>query len=87
MNPIYFYVAIIVGLLIFTPMACSNKDGAKAALEKMEYTDIQMRGYSWLGCARDDVFKTKFSARNKDGRFVYGTACKGLFSGYYVREQ
>lgn len=66
--------------------ACTNESDTRRTLESEGYTDVQVDGYSWFVCSDDDVFATKFTAKNANGKIVYGTVCCGfLTKGCTVR--
>jgi hypothetical protein len=76
---------IIIFIMIFS-VSCTNNQGAKELLEKEGYTEIEMTGYSWFSCSKDDIFHTGFKARNMKGNVIEGTVCEGLlFKGKTIR--
>jgi hypothetical protein len=68
----------IIFILLFC-INCTNEKGAKDLLEKEGYTEIEMTGYNWFSCSKDDSFHTGFKARNMKGNIVEGTVCESLF--------
>lgn len=58
---------------------CSEPQKAESVLRASGYTDIQIEGYSFFGCSKDDVFKTAFKAKGPTGVPVSGVVCSGLF--------
>lgn len=64
---------------------CTNEDRSKKALESMGFQEISLDGYAPLACSEDDVYATKFKARNPQGRPVEGTVCCGAFKNCTVR--
>lgn len=69
------YVLIISALFL---AACTKPDHAANVLEKSGYTDIQMRGYGYLACSKDDFYHDKFTARGPLGHPASGVVCTGL---------
>ena len=63
----------LVGLLALA--ACSDPNGAREAAEAYGLRDVQIGGYAWIGCARDDDQHTKFTATNANGQRVEGVVC------------
>ena len=76
---------ILVVITAFLLTACTDKDNSKRVLENEGYTHISFQGYDWLGCSKDDIFRTGFYAVNKNGKSVRGTVCNSFFSGSVVR--
>lgn len=66
-------------------IACDDPDGARRALKAAGMTDIRTEGYAWLGCGKDDTFKTRFTATNPRGERVSGVVCTGWFKGGTIR--
>jgi hypothetical protein len=76
------FLLVAVALML---AACTAPDSARNALESQGFTDIQIQGYAFFGCGKDDSFHTKFTAKNAQGRPVEGVVCSGLFKGSTVR--
>ena len=68
-----------IALLLF--QGCTDKDNAKRVLERDGYQNINIIGYSFLSCGRDDFYSTGFKATKGDN-FVEGTVCSGLLFKY-----
>jgi hypothetical protein len=68
-------------------LAGCDEDGAKHAIEAWGFSDVQLTGMPWYGCAQDDddFYNTKFTAKSANGRAVSGVACGGIFKGWTVR--
>lgn len=65
---------------------CTQPDHARRVLEAQGYTDIQMDGYDFLNCSKDDTYHDKFTAKGPTGQRVSGVVCAGLlFKGATVR--
>lgn len=62
-----------------------NPSTATRALEAQGLTNVQIEGYSWLGCGKEDTFASNFSATGVNGAAVTGQVCQGLFKGTTVR--
>ena len=75
----------LLGIVAFLFIACTDKDNAQRVLRDEGYMHISIQGYNLWGCHKDDVFRTGFSAINKNGKAVKGTVCRGLFSGSIIR--
>jgi hypothetical protein len=79
-------VLFIVIALIF---GCTNTEAETAtrrALEGAGYTNIELRGFSWGGCAEDDVSCTEFAATGPSGISVTGAVgCRSSLSGCSIK--
>lgn len=72
--------------LVCALAACTQPDNARRVLEDAGYKDVQMHGYDWLNCSKDDTYHDKFSAVGPSGRRVSGVVCAGLlFKGATIR--
>ena len=78
-------------LLIVLPIAailasCGvNPEKGKKVLESQGYTDVEITGYSWTGCSKDDSFASNFTAKGANGQSVEGSLCSDWFKGITVR--
>lgn len=69
----------ILAALLFVA-GCTNADKAITILQDQGYKDIQITGYNFFACSKDDTFHTGFTATSiVTGRRVEGTVCEGLF--------
>lgn len=59
--------------------ACTDPSTATRVLEDQGYTSVQMTGYNFMACSKDDTFHTGFTAKSPNGRQVSGTVCAGAF--------
>lgn len=48
------------------------------------WEEYHVEGYSLWGCAKDDIWHTKFTAI-KNGKKFSGVVCKGLLKGSTLR--
>ncbi len=69
-------IAITAVLLLAT--ACTNNNDAMRVLQENGFTDIQMTGYNWFACSKDDTYHSGFTAKSVTGVQVSGTVCQGL---------
>ncbi len=79
----------LVGLLfmcyiILTMASCTNVGGAEELLRKEGYTDVEITGYRFFDCSKDDTFHTGFKAK-KNGNVITGVVCEGLLKGKTIR--
>jgi hypothetical protein len=75
---------LVIGLLAL--VGCRvNDEKATRILQNSGYTDIQLEGYSYFGCSKDDDFTTTFYARGPNGDPVTGAVCCGWLKNCTVR--
>lgn len=80
--------AVLLPLLILAATlsaGCTSDSDAQRALAAAGYTDVQLNGYSWFSCGKDDTFHTAFTARGPTGVPVSGVVCSGWFKGSTIR--
>lgn len=78
--------AIALTLTLALLAGCTQTDDAVRVLESAGYTDVQLDGYDFFNCSKDDFYKTKFRAKGPNGKPVSGVVCAGLlFKGATVR--
>lgn len=76
----------ILLLSILLLAGCTQPDKARELLDANGYKDIEITGYNWLSCSKDDTFHTGFKATGPTGKKVEGTVCAGwLFKGATIR--
>lgn len=76
---------LIVAVMCAMMAGCAAPDMSKETLVKAGFRDIQIDGYAWMGCGKDDTFSTKFTATNALGMRVSGVVCCGTWKGCTVR--
>lgn len=72
-------------LLTVLLAGCTAEDDSRRALESSGYSDIEVGGYAWLSCGKDDSFSTRFTAKNPAGQTVSGAVCCGWLKSCTVR--
>jgi hypothetical protein len=77
---ITFVLGIVSAGEIYT-----TPERSRNTLEAQGFTDIQVGGYQWGACGRDDYYSTKFTAANPQGRRVSGVVCCGNYKGCTIR--
>jgi hypothetical protein len=65
-------------LAVCVVAGCTDASTATRALEGAGYKDIQMTGYDWFACSKDDFYHSGFVAKGPTGRQVTGVVCSGL---------
>lgn len=65
--------------------ACTDPDGARRALDDMAFSNVEIRGYAWMGCGEDYIFHTRFQAVNLNGKTVTGVVCSTWLKGKSVK--
>jgi hypothetical protein len=68
-------ITIIAALLL---CACTNDEHARQVLTSAGYTNIDMTGYDWFACSKDDWYHSGFAAKGPTGQIVSGVVCEGL---------
>lgn len=69
------FIAIVIVAML---SACTNADNATKVLSNAGYTNIQITGYNFFACSKDDTVHTGFTATAQNGNKVEGTVCGGL---------
>lgn len=57
---------------------CTNPEHAARTLNGAGDTEIQLKGYDWLNCSKDDFYHDRFTAVGPSGQSVSGVVCSGL---------
>jgi len=65
---------------------CTRPDATVSMLESQGYTEVDITGYNFFGCSKDDSFHTGWTATSVTGARVEGVACAGLFKGTTIRQ-
>lgn len=66
----------------------TDYDGAQAVAEGHNLTNVKPTGYGWFACGFGegaDMWRTRFTAVNQNGKDVSGVVCSGLFKGGTMR--
>jgi hypothetical protein len=73
-------------LAVLVLAGCTRPDGATRVLEANGFKDIQITGYKWFACSKDDSFATGFVATGPTGKRISGCVCEGiLFKNSTIR--
>ena len=76
----------VLALLTVSLSSCGvDPKSASRALEAQGMKEVNIEGYSFFGCGRDDEFASNFSATGANGVKITGTVCQGWFKGTTVR--
>ncbi len=70
---------ILVAFLSLGLLSCTDPAEAKRVLDAQGFKNIQITGYNFFGCGKDDTYHTGFIAIGLNGQAVEGTVCGGLF--------
>lgn len=73
----------ILGVLA-SSVGYADPEGAKALLTDEGYTDVVITGRQWSGCD-NNLYRTKFTAKNSRGIKVHGLVCKGIMDAAYIK--
>lgn len=74
---------VLFGVLVLC--GCTRPEEASRVLENSGYRDIEITGYNYFSCSKDDVFRTGFLAISCNGAKVEGTVCSSWFKGATIR--
>jgi hypothetical protein len=70
-------LVVLVGVLAYSFVGCTDEAATISTLQSAGYTEITPGGYAMWGCGEDDTYATKFTARNPAGTMVNGVVCCG----------
>jgi len=74
-------------LLFLAMAACTNEPEARRVAEYEGITNVEMTGYQFFSCSKDDWYHTGFRG-TKNGHTIYGVVCSGiLFKSATLRYQ
>ena len=77
---------VLFALLVAASLAgCTDETAARKALSASGFTEINITGYTYFGCDKNDTFHTGFEARGPSGQFVVGEVCSGWMKGSTIR--
>lgn len=76
---------IIALCVLIALVGCTRVDSATKVLQDEGYSNVQITGYRYFGCSKDDHFHTGFKATGPTGRPVSGIVCQGILKGGTVR--
>ena len=68
-----FMLIIVVVFMV----GCTRPESARELLQREGYTNIEITGYAWFACGKDDWSQTGFRAK-KNGITIEGAICEGL---------
>lgn len=66
----------------------TDRDGAVEVVENHGFTNARATGYGWFSCGvgeNSDLWRTRFTATNQNGKEVTGVVCAGFFKGGTMR--
>lgn len=68
---------VLLFLAFFFLSACTHEGEATRVLEMDGVTNIEMTGYKFWGCGKDDFYHTGFKGQ-RNGKEISGVVCSGL---------
>ena len=78
MKMYFLIIIILLSCVLFT--SCTNPKSAKKVLEQNGYSNVEITGYNFMACSKEDFYHTGFKAKNiASGVFVEGTVCEGFW--------
>ena len=69
---------LILSVSVLLLSACTRPEHSVGVLDEAGYTKINITGYHFFGCGRDDRFRTGFEATSPKGKRVSGVVCSKL---------
>ena len=78
-------IILLMVASIFMFSGCSDKDGVKSFLERQGYKYVTTESGNIFSCGKNDVYATKFYAKNPNGFDVTGVVCEGVLKGKTIR--
>jgi hypothetical protein len=81
-----FLFAVTLFAVALTTTGCfTDKTTATRVLQDSGYKNIQITGYRYFACSKDDDYSTGFRATAPSGATVTGAVCAEFFSGSHIR--
>ena len=77
-------VLAVVMVVVFVLGRPSDED-IHRVLSGAGYTQVELTGFKFLGCAKEDSYRIGFLAIGSDGKPVSGLVCSTPFKGHTVR--
>lgn len=77
--------SIILVALFSSLISCTRPDGSRRVLEDSGYTNVEITGYRFFTCDKNDTFCTGFKATSPTGKKVTGAVGSGLLKSYTIR--
>lgn len=81
----YFLAALTAITCAVLITGCSRPEHSTEILRQQGYTNINILGYAFFGCGKDDTFHDEFTATAPNGVRVHGVVCSDYFKGATVR--
>lgn len=76
---------IITMLFMIFAISCTDPKTTRKVLEVNGYRNIEVKGWAFFGCSKDDTFTTQFEAISPSGKHVSGVVCSDWFKGATIR--
>ena len=76
--------ALLIAIWTLIIVSCTSESDAKRILKYDGYENVQITGYRFFDCGKDDSFRTGFIA-TKNGRTIEGVVCGGLLKSSTIR--
>lgn len=74
LRPIWVFALAVFLFTASAPFWATDEAGTRKALEEQGLKPVTVGGYDSLGCLTA-LYATRFTAKDKDGKNVSGTAC------------
>jgi len=79
---------LLIAVVIGTSTLMVRPELATRILTEQNFSEITIKPWgiqNIFACSEDDIFRTRFSAKNVSGDSVSGVVCSGFFKGSTVR--
>lgn len=77
MKKVIYFICLV--FVIITVSSCTDATEARRILQAQGYKNIQITGYNFWGCGKDDAYHTGFTAISPNNTPISGTVCSGMF--------
>ena len=76
---------LVIGVVVLALQSCTRPDQARRTLGAAGYEKVEITGYRFFGCSKEDTFHTGFKAVSPTGVPVSGIVCSGFLKGGTIR--
>jgi hypothetical protein len=81
----FLVLVLVIAVMAFGLWPRTDPEGARTALTQAGYSQIEITGWRFWGCGREDNVHTGFTAVGPTGVPVEGLVCKGWWKGNTIR--
>jgi len=70
---------ILIFLCLIFVYGCTDASKTRSVLASQGFKEVNITGYNFMACSKDDFYHTGFDAISPSGQRVSGTVCERLF--------